>query len=202
MSHTHNAGLMRNVIPFLLRFSSVVRGEAAPPPLSFSKAAQGKRTPPFSSVSSHNRHPQPASNEGSETAGSQTSRGSDEATDSRANLKGPPDINHHLSPPSQGALSQSQPDGNSSQEFHLADSSDVDSGNVRGGWTSQDSALSLTEEGAERGGGPMDQCGQVELVEAGEDQEEAEGDMSIAHQVRQQILYVVLCMPICGNLLD
>ena len=156
------------------RFSSVVRGEAAPPPTttsSFSKVAQNKIT--YANMSSHGRHP-PLSSEGSDVVpvnSSQiSSRTSDDApTDPRLGHRPPPDINH-LSPPSQGGFSQSQTDGSSSQEYHMVDSTDTDSGNVKGGWTSQESAASLTEEGPERGGS---QCGgQVDLVVAEEDEEE------------------------------
>lgn len=69
----------------------------------------------------------------------------------------------------------------------MVDSTDTDSGNIRGGWTSQESALSLTEEGTERGGGAMDQCGQVELVVAEEEEEEEDvgNDMEVvSHEVR------------------
>lgn len=185
MSHAHNASsaiiISSHDAYSLNRFSAVVRGDVALPPTSFSKAAQGKATPPTTSSgsSSLGHHPPPTSSEGSETAtASQTSRASDDATDSRLAPKGPPDINH-LSPPSQGGLSQSQTDGSrtdgsSSQEYHMVDSTDTDSGNVRGGWTSQESALSLTEEGTERGGAPVDQYRQVELVVAEEDEREEE----------------------------
>lgn len=162
----------------LCRFSAVVRQEAAPPPSSVSKTVSKHSSSTHSHQSQpnqpqqYNHHPNPLHS----TSGGLTERHSYSAAVNTPELrlaaaaKASDLASTNSSSQSQGGgtnSSLSQTYGSSSQEFHQVHSADMDSMNTRSGWTSQESALGLSEENSF-----VEKCSQESAGQATLDEEE------------------------------
>lgn len=165
---------MHDVIVFC-RFSAVVRQEVAPPP---SKPTTSKppglsnvskppgissvpKPPGFTSGPPNNHHYHPH-------GGGQSYSAVVNTPDVRQSVK-----SDYASTNSSGGT---QTDGSSSQEFHQVHSADMDSLNVRGGWTSQEESTLSDENSSMEKGWPeceaLDEVREQAVTGSGEGKED------------------------------
>lgn len=157
----------------------MVRQEVAPPPSSASKTTTISKPPGIPTTNHHPYHTQSHPQSYSAVVNTPELRQGASSGSAGSSKVPSSDYTGTNSSQSQGGTNSalSQTDGSSSQEYHQVHSADMDSMNVRGGWTSQEeSALSLSEENS---GWPpvcevLDECSQESAgqeVPAGVEQE-------------------------------
>lgn len=197
--HSSNSG--GSVCVTLCRFSAVVRQDVAPPP---SNGPKPKQVPPTTTTPQPPRCPLPSTGGATRmvTEGHSYSAVAEHALEPRPPGKGGSD-------PASGNSSHSQPgtnsslSGNSSQEMHTVHTTDMDSMNPKGGWTSQESSgLSLSGDNSYLEKGPLsaaaleegsqEEGSQESLGQATMEEDEGEGEEMKVEDRLQETIQVTL----------